>query len=735
MTSAALWALVALSTPGAGAPPEADRYEGVTAWRGPEVPVAASVLGVVGADRLFVLPKTHAAPATARRLPGAGPWPTGRVFVETVRPHDVARRIGARVLREPNSSGWALLDVAPARVAHLGRALVGADDVDRWAPDMLRRFDVRSPQDNELYSLQWHLENVGQRQAQFPDTVIAGSDIDAPCAWQTTTGDPSVIVAVIDTGHAAGHPDFASPGKIVAPLDTTGASANAEPPAGENGGAHGTAVAGLAVADSVGTVGVTGVCPECRLMPIRIFDALGFGSDTAVVDAFDHALTNGASVANNSWGYGSELVPRPVLEAIGRFAHGARDGLGGVVVFAIGNTYGEAPASEIALDPRALAIGGTGSDDLRVAYSTFSAGIDLVAPTGHEIEWTGAGAEPLGPQLVTTDILGEDGFNPAEDDELEPGVVVDNDWTGVMSGTSGAAPIAAGVAALLLSAAPSLRYEQVFALLTASAEKVGGQVYGDDGHSSLYGFGRIDACAALARLASGALCDVQQEVCDDEVDNDCDGSADGLDDECGFELPAPDLPFGEACDPWDAAGCGDGWCFASGFETDGVCATTCLGGVCAEGLCIETGDEQRPFPVCLISCETASDCDGTTGCLAIDGVRVCYPRCDGPESYCPAEMVCGVDGQCAPPEGPPQPVDAGPPPPSTVDGGTTVQLPGDSTRRRPGRVTIAAPASCAGAGGSEIPALTSLILALLGALNRRRHRRRPRRRGWSEADA
>jgi subtilisin family serine protease len=732
-----LAAALLLVSASATALPGPSRYEGFAAWRGPTLPDGASQVGVIeGGDRLFVLPSNWRGPRDAERLPGVGPWPTGRVFIDVpdADPSRVARDIGARFVRRVGRQGWALIDVGPTGVRDVARRLSAHHDVMRWDIDRVRRFDVRQAgphfPDDALFGHQWHLHNTGQRADEFPGMVAAGSDIGAPAAWALGTGDADVIIAVLDTGFDHGHPDFDEE-RVVSPANFTSAGPpDATPPAYEYGAAHGTAVAGLATASQTGATGTVGVCPGCSLMPIRIFDAISFGTDTSVVDGFDHALSAGADVVNNSWGYGAEAAPAPVLDAIGDLVELGRDGLGAVVVFAVGNSYDEAPASEIALDPRVLAVGGTGSDDYRVAYSTWGEGLDLMAPTGHDLLFDDTTFEITlpAPQLVTADRVGDDGYNPDEIDGYDP-LDVATDYTTMMSGTSGAAPIVAGVVGLALShGASALTWAQVFSLLADNAQHVGDVTY-EDGWHPFYGRGRVSASAVLSSLAAGApVCQPQPEACDDGVDNDCDLSADDEDDDCGFELPAPGVPYGEACDPFDTDECGDGWCFASGFETDGVCTTTCVASACQEGVCVETGENGFSFPVCLLPC--AGGCESGTTCLTVDGEDVCYPRCDAPESFCPVGMPCDPgSGRCGGGEEPPPPP---PPPPPPTDGGAGEGEgegegeANDPRRRTPSRVVIAAPANCAQSspGGGSWWLLTLSALATLARPTRRRARAR-----------
>lgn len=714
------------------------RYEGFAAFRAAQLPEGALPVARLRrepADYVFLLP-AGSKPPSARALPGGGPWRTGRLLVDVggAAPLDEAARrlavdVGVDFVRALGVGRWALFDARePGAVSSALLRLGASAAVRRVEAELLRRLDVRSPFDDVLFPLQWHLENTGQR--ALP-RMSSGADVKARQAWQITTGDPDVIIAVIDTGQDLGHPDFDDPGKMVAPLDTTDLSTDPSPEPFESSGAHGIACAGLAAASRTGTVGTVGVCPDCGVMPIRIFDDAGFTTDTSVVDAFVHARAEGASIVSNSWGYAPQILPAAVLDALAAFVDEARGGLGGVVLFAIGNSYAEVAASEIAVDPRVLAVGGTGADDERVLYSTFGEGIDLVAPTGHDFDFDGQGGFVLvGPQLITTDRPGDDGFNPPFDDFVDPGVVVDLDYTATMSGTSGACPIAAGVAGLVLSVRPDLRYEQVFALLRDHAEKVGPVTYDARGWHPEYGFGRVDAFRAVLAAATDEVCAPADESCADGVDNDCDGSVDDEDEDCGFELPPPDAPVGAACNVNDPEACGDGFCWTFVASGEGVCALTCLGGVCPEGsLCVSTDDAWGDYPFCFQTCTDDGDCAPGAACIEAAEGRVCHPLCGLPAgTLCPDGLSC--EGEGAPCQGEPQrPVDAGPGPEPVPDddGGVIGALDAGTGAQRPrktDRIRIAAVDGCGVMAGA-----TSTSWLLVGLVAALAATRRSRRRG------
>ncbi len=328
-----------------------------------------------------------------------------------------------------------------------------------------------------LFSSQWHLENPGGI------GLTPGADVSAPDAWDVTRGDRRVVVAILDDSVQIDHPDFSSPGKIVAPIDFGEGDDNPSPVASTDN--HGTACAGVAVADENGN-GVVGIAPNCRLMPIRWSRWI---TDQSIEQWFGHARDHGADVINCSWGVGTEFYALSTRQfnAIRSAATTGRGGLGCVIVFAAGNEDSPVNGTQggvnyrsgFAIHPDVIAVAASNSRDLRSHYSNFGAEISVCAPS------SGAG----GRGVVTTDRTGSPGYAAG-------------DHTTQFGGTSSAAPLVAGIAALILSVDPTLRAQQVKDVLQRTAEKIdpanGG--YDQNGHSALYGFGRVNAARALAEV-------------------------------------------------------------------------------------------------------------------------------------------------------------------------------------------------------------------------------------------
>jgi thermitase len=184
----------------------------------------------------------------------------------------------------------------PAAPASPGPA---ASLLERFVPDATVHAQGLIP-NNPSFKLQWGLNNS------------ANTDIDAPKAWTRTLGSNSIIVAVLDTGIDLSNPAFA--GRIWTNPDSSGSDGHPGDVHGWNFVAnnadvqddndHGTHVAGVIAASGNNGIGVAGVDWNAQIMPLKVLDANGEGSDGAMVSAIDFAVQHGARVINASWGGG-----------------------------------------------------------------------------------------------------------------------------------------------------------------------------------------------------------------------------------------------------------------------------------------------------------------------------------------------------------------------------------------------------------------------------------------------
>src|SRR5215210_572782 len=333
---------------------------------------------------------------------------------------------------------------------------------DRFV-DPTRKNAFKSGSWAQPYADMWGLERIGwgqvwRRQAQiWPDPARRGGG--------------GVIVAVIDTGVEAGHPDLAAniwrdaagnPGADLVDVSSDTLTALAEAgysigseedyrdpdgdPADHNG--HGTHVAGTIGAVTRNSQGIAGVAWRAKIMPVRAgFDVrrndgthLGFLEEDDIAAAIRWAADHGADVINMSFGVRGE-ESQTIALAVEYAAS-----MGVVLVAAAGNNGADGGDTWPAANPRVISVAATVSSDRRIFFSNWGGSVDIAAP----------GSEILSTRASSTSVGGTSG-------------VVDERYTRA-SGTSMAAPHVAGAVALVLSAFPRLSPTEAAARVIATAD-------------------------------------------------------------------------------------------------------------------------------------------------------------------------------------------------------------------------------------------------------------------------
>jgi thermitase len=324
-----------------------------------------------------------------------------------------------------------------------------------------------------LFHKQWYLNNTGL-------VGVAGADIKAKKAWDITKGSPTIIVAIIDEGVDTGHVDLAS--KIVNPYDATDGDNDQEPNSWDG---HGTACAGIAAALADNETGVAGIGWNVKILPVRIAFSNYEGGDwitsnSVIEDGIRTAVDRGAHVLSNSWGGGS---PSSAINSAIDYAIAENR----VVVFSAGNWRASYGGPKEVSYPANLS-----SSRAIIAVSATNEWDHFKTPTSEDGEnWWGSCFGPEvnvsapGVHMCTTDISGSDGY-------------ADGNYITTFNGTSSAAPLVAGTAALILSKNPDWTPAEVRNRLQSTAKDLG-----PTGFDNQFGHGRIDACKAL----DGETCD------------------------------------------------------------------------------------------------------------------------------------------------------------------------------------------------------------------------------------
>lgn len=309
---------------------------------------------------------------------------------------------------------------------------------------------VTSPSPNDpRFDDQWALYKVG-----------------ATCAWERTTGRADVIVAVVDTGVDPTHPDLAA--RVRA--DGYDFVDDDDDPRDENG--HGTHVAGIIAAILNNNEGIAGLAPNVTILPVRVMNARGRGSDPDIARGIRFAADRGAKVINLSLG-ATLMLNADEPSALVNEAIVYAQQQGALVVVAAGNDAVPLPNAIAVDNPDVLVVAATDDRDRRAPFSNSGPWVAVSAP-GVNILST----MPTYEVFLTSDELPRDERFRRNYD--------------YMSGTSQATPYVAALAALLFSANPDWSAGQVAETIRSNATDIRNL-----NPRFELGTGRIDACKSF----------------------------------------------------------------------------------------------------------------------------------------------------------------------------------------------------------------------------------------------
>ncbi len=236
-----------------------------------------------------------------------------------------------------------------AEVLPLARGLSTVPNIEWATPNFVREMKLDFVPNDPLFPKQQHLSNSGLQGS------VSGADVSAVAAWDIATGDPNVVIAIVDTGADTSHPDLRisfNPGESGAGKESNGidddgngfiddyrgwdfsSGDNSPNPSGSNN--HGTACAGVASARFNNATGVAGIAGGCRILPIKIFNDAGTATTDVVIGSAISYAAGLADIISNSWSGGapSPFISAAIVDAV----LNGRGGRGCPVFFSTGNS-------------------------------------------------------------------------------------------------------------------------------------------------------------------------------------------------------------------------------------------------------------------------------------------------------------------------------------------------------------------------------------------------------------
>jgi subtilisin-like proprotein convertase family protein len=368
------------------------------------------------------------------------------------------------------------------RSIEAANALYEVEGVAFATPLIARQHSRKLIPADPLFGDQHHLRNT----AQFTGHV-AGNDVNIVSAWDSFTGN-GVTIGIVDDGLETAHEDLAANVRTDIDIDINDGDLDPNPGIGDD---HGTAVAGVAAAVAQNSKGGVGAGFDASLVGIRLISAAT--SDAQDAQAMNHQVAPASAgdrihISSNSWGPSddgatlAELWPLTEAAMLNGVTNG-RGGLGTIYVWAAGN--GRQSADNVNFDGYAsshytIAIGASGGDGSVSYYSEPGASM-LVNTVSNDTSWG----------ITTTDRSGSAGYSGTN-------------YTNDFGGTSSATPLASGCIALMLEANPALTWRDVQHILanTSTQNDPTDSGWFNNGaglhFNHAYGFGRIDAAAAIA---------------------------------------------------------------------------------------------------------------------------------------------------------------------------------------------------------------------------------------------
>ena len=374
-------------------------------------------------------------------------------FKKSASSHEISethKRLGGKVKNAVPEIGVQVVIVENKQVGDAVSAYARNSQVEYVEPNYIASALVN---DSE-FERQWGLNNTGQQTCNTEgDICVEGTpdaDVDAPEAWDITTGSPEVKIAILDSGIDQDHPDLM--GKIVANIEFTDSETI------DDLYGHGTHVAGIAAANTNNEEGVAGIGYASSLMNVKVLGDTGYGAYAGIAEGIIWATDNGADVINMSLG-----GPRRSITLQNAVNYAWDNGV--VIVAAAGNSSNSSNTYPGYYD-KCIAVAATNNNDVKASFSSYGSWVDVAAP-GENVYST----FPNHPFYLQTVYGRSQNYDFG-------------------NGTSMSTPYVAGIAALVWAENPTLNNQEIRNKIEQTADAVAGT-------GNYWTWGRVNACNAV----------------------------------------------------------------------------------------------------------------------------------------------------------------------------------------------------------------------------------------------
>ena len=529
-------------------------------------------------------------------------------------------------------------------------------------PDLVREtilnFVPDSSPHDAYFNVQWHLNNTGIGTYHYSNIDIDGATVqNADIKFLQTLEflnsknigvNTNTKIAIMDTGVAPNHEDLTN---LDVGWDTLENKEGGYPDSEVSDGVdHGTQCAGVSA--GVGNeTGMSGVCPWCRIYPVKWLS--GHGSTSHLTSDLltiyeKYAADPNITTINCSFGpqysAGVAEVYPDEIEAIRNFMQNGRGGKGGVVVYSSGNDNVDSSYKRlleydftferngVQVTDRVVTVNASTAWDTIAEYSNFGYASTVAAPSLSSRPIVG---------IATATIPGYGEYPSAG-----------SDYTRLFSGTSAAAPVVSGLFGVIFSINPNLTLEEAIAILKQSADKINPETgfWDNDGFSVKFGYGRVNLEKAVRLAAGFQMCaEVKDEECGNHIDDDCDGY---VDEGCSATLPAGrPCTTDEDCvsGPWTVSDVKcltehEAWVFYGGYcfvkSSVYVYSPTYSFAPCPDGTKVLGDMDSEANYYCALECNRDHPCERAGYYCSDEVLGVCLPTVCSDDSDCMEGYFC-----------------------------------------------------------------------------------------------